>query len=37
MGQQAPNRFFTADISTLDPEISSAIGDELRRQQDEIN
>ena len=36
MGQQAPNRFFTADISTLDPEISSAIGDELRRQQDEI-
>ena len=36
MGQQAPNQFFTADISTLDPEISSAIGDELRRQQDEI-
>src|SRR6478735_4630231 len=36
MGQQTPNRFFTADISTLDPEISSAIGDELRRQQDEI-
>ena len=36
MGQQVPNRFFTADISTLDPEISSAIGDELRRQRDEI-
>ena len=31
MGQQAPNQFFTADISTLDPEISSVIGDELRR------
>jgi glycine hydroxymethyltransferase len=36
MGQVASNKFFTTDISTLDPEMASAIGDELRRQQEEI-
>lgn len=36
MNQQTHNRFFTMDISALDPEISSAIGSELRRQQNEI-
>ncbi|WP_454622414.1 serine hydroxymethyltransferase [Bradyrhizobium cenepequi] len=36
MGQVASNKFFTTDISILDPEVASAIGDELRRQQDEI-
>ncbi|RZN36237.1 serine hydroxymethyltransferase [Bradyrhizobium sp. Leo121] len=36
MGQVASNKFFTTDISTLDPEVASAIADELRRQQEEI-
>ncbi|TAI64607.1 serine hydroxymethyltransferase [Bradyrhizobium sp. Leo170] len=36
MGQVASNKFFTTDISILDPEIASAIADELRRQQEEI-
>jgi glycine hydroxymethyltransferase len=36
MGQQLSNKFFTTDISVLDPEVASAIGDELRRQQEEI-
>jgi len=36
MNQQAHNRFFTMDISALDPEVSSAIGSELHRQQNEI-
>ncbi|MBS0529233.1 MAG: serine hydroxymethyltransferase [Proteobacteria bacterium] len=36
MNQQMHDRFFTMDISALDPEISSAIGSELRRQQNEI-
>jgi len=36
MGQQASNKFFTTDISVLDPLVAGAIGDELRRQQDEI-
>ena len=36
MGQVASNKFFTTDISILDPEVASAIGGELRRQQEEI-
>lgn len=36
MGQQASDRFFTADICALHPDATAAIGDELRRQQDEI-
>ncbi|MGY3621389.1 serine hydroxymethyltransferase [Bradyrhizobium sp. USDA 10063] len=36
MGQVSSNKFFTTDISILDPEVASAIGDELRRQQEEI-
>ncbi|MFH0298507.1 serine hydroxymethyltransferase [Bradyrhizobium sp. 31Argb] len=36
MGQVASNKFFTTDISILDPEIASAVADELRRQQEEI-
>ncbi|MFT4116834.1 serine hydroxymethyltransferase [Bradyrhizobium sp.] len=36
MGQQASNKFFTTDISVLDPQVASAIADELKRQQEEI-
>ncbi|WP_454629990.1 serine hydroxymethyltransferase [Bradyrhizobium cenepequi] len=36
MAQVASNKFFTTDISILDPEVASAIRDELRRQQEEI-
>lgn len=36
MSRQTHYRFFTTDISIVDPEISRAIGNELHRQQNEI-